>query len=281
MKWLARVAELMVLVLAGITLASAQGTATSGAAPQSVRAGEVPALWYPAPGQGKRPAVVALHGCSGMFASSGAVAARYPDWASLLNAAGYHVLAPDSFGARGVKEICSVPQSKRTIHEEDRRMDVFAVLQWLAARDDVDAKRIALLGFSHGAQTVLSSVDGSAKAVAEAPVRPVAAIAFYPGCTKFRNLAGYRVDSPLLVLIGEADDWTPAAPCKALAEKQPMKLVSYPDSYHGFDGTAPVRVRGNVGTTKSGNATQGGNPAAREASRAETLAFLKKHFSLP
>ncbi len=68
-----------------------------------------------------------------------------------------------------------------------------------------------------------------------APIRGY--VAFYPGCTFYNRYAGWRSTRPMLLLIGEADDWTPAAPCAALAARDPAHVTyhSYPGAVHSFD----------------------------------------------
>src|SRR5215471_9440526 len=64
---------------------------------------------YRAPGDGRHPALVAVHGCSGMFSrSTGLTLPAYRDWAAVLNANGYTVLLVDSFGPRKHGEMCSI-----------------------------------------------------------------------------------------------------------------------------------------------------------------------------
>lgn len=55
-----------------------------------------------------------------------------------------------------------------------------------------------------------------------------------------------------------------------------FELDVYADSYHGFDSLSPVKVRDQVGSTRSGRATVGGNPAARAASRERMFRFLEE-----
>jgi len=171
------------------------------------------------------------------------------------------------------------PNARRTLTEEDRRDDVFAALRWLARQPGVDASRLVVAGWSHGAQTVLSVLDASDAAVTAHPVQPRAAVAFYPGCTKFNRLANYSLAHPLLVMTGEADGWTPASACVALQQRlagkpgAPMALEVYPDSHHGFDGSAPLHVR-EAANTRSGKATVGGNPEAMALSHARMFDFL-------
>src|SRR5215468_8148733 len=76
----------------------------------------------------------------------------------------------------------------------------------------------------------------AARVGAGAGHRFAAAVAFYPGCAAGSWLRAYRAAAPLLILSGELDDWTPAAPCQLLAERaraqgQPVSIVVYPGAY--------------------------------------------------
>lgn len=235
--------------------------------------------WFAAEAPGPRPTVVALHGCSGPHDKRGQLTAHLRRYAADLNAAQMHVLVLDSFGPRGLRSICEIPQSRRTVREADRRADVQAALRWLAARPEVDATRLVLLGWSHGAQTVLAALDASNVTVQAETVQPRAAVAFYPGCTEVLKNINYRLQAPLLMMVGERDDWTASAPCVRLhqrlgAQAPRFEIEVYADSYHGFDSLSPVKVRDNVGNTRSGKATVGGNPAAQVASRERMLRYL-------
>ena len=55
-------------------------------------------------------------------------------------------------------------------------------------------------------------------------------IAYYPFCYE-----GVDPSVPVLVLIGEKDDWTPAAKCQALTGKAKFEVVVYPGAYHVFN----------------------------------------------
>jgi dienelactone hydrolase len=74
---------------------------------------------------------------------------------------------------------------------------------------------IVLLGWSNGGSTVLYSVEP--KHAPEGQQDFKKAIAFYPGCRVPLETAKWSTRIPLLILIGEADDWTAAAPCHDLA----------------------------------------------------------------
>src|SRR5215470_5344358 len=64
------------------------------------------ALLFRPQGAGPFASVVALHGCAGLFDAPGQMHARDLDWAQHLVGKGYAVVFPDSFGPRGVREVC-------------------------------------------------------------------------------------------------------------------------------------------------------------------------------
>lgn len=244
------------------------------------------AYWAaPTPLDKPAAAVVALHGCSGLPADRTGLAYPRHRYIRLLNDAGAGVLYVDSFGSRGQGDLCAQKPSERSITEVHRRLDVLGALQWLAAKPELDARRLGVLGWSHGGQTVLAVADASAEVVRQAPVKPAALVAFYPGCKAFEKAFRYKAVAPLLLMSGELDDWTPAAPCKRLMDrlqdgKQAVRYVEYAGSYHAFDSARPVAERGDVGGTRSGKAMVGGNSAAREASAVEMLRFFGAHLGL-
>ena len=94
-----------------------------------------------------------------------------------------------------------------------------------------------------------------------------------------------RTSAPLLVLAGELDDWTPAAPCAQLVERaraasHPATIKVYPGAHHSFDSDRPVRYverRVNRNAPTGFGATTGGNPAAWADSIREVEAFFGRH----
>lgn len=245
--------------------------------------GLLPAVWFAPAGSpaGPRPAVVMLHGCGGIGARD-EPNARHRMWAEWLVARGAVVLFPLSFSARGLAQVCTVPMGQRTITPRDRVADVLAAQAWLAARPDIDPARIVLWGFSHGGSTVLATL--TAGAAAQGRFRQ--AIAFYPGCSAYAQAAarGERLQlaAPLQILIGEADDWTPAAPCQAWVAAlapagQAAAIVTYPGAFHDFDNPAGrLRVRTDVpnGVNPGRGVTVGPDPAAREDAQRRIGALL-------
>jgi len=115
-----------------------------------------------------------------------------------------------------------------------RAHDAYDAKDFLSKLPFVNRNRIALLGWSHGGITVLNALIKQIKPQnSENPFK--VAIAFYPYCDIYLN----NLNAPLLILIGESDDWTPAKNCSAsMPPDQPepeVILKIYPGAYHDFD----------------------------------------------
>lgn len=298
---------LRALLAAGALLVSLGAAAQPGERvqfPSLDGAGNAPVLlsgvWLPIPpsgsalagplavgGAARAPAVVLLHGCGGAFdAKTGQLSRRMRDYAELVHRAGLHALVLDSFGPRQEIELCTQKNGSRRVNQSHRRLDALAAVEWLAAREEVDPTRIGLIGWSHGGSTVLAATNLNQRDVREATTRPAFAVAFYPGCSVERGRR-YEGTAPLLLLVGEADDWTPAAPCdalvreagKAAGERKTIEYERYKGAYHGFDSQSALRVRTDVpnGVRGAAGVHVGADPAARADAREKLLRFLARH----
>jgi len=187
------------------------------------------------PGGGPFPAVVQLHGCAGLEPQSFR-------WAQWLAARGYVALVVDSYGPRGVKGDCRTGPDEPPITA--RFDDAEGALHYLQAQPFVRGDRIAAIGWSQGGVYAMAVINGPSlerarqRGVALPAVGFAAAIGFYPGGC--RSLTDEQVIRPLRVLIGGADDWTPAATCQRMvaamaARGADASIVVYPGAYHYFD----------------------------------------------
>lgn len=236
---------------------------------------------FRAEGSGPRPAVVFLHGCGGLFNRAGAILTRERDWAARFNGMGITVLMVDSFGPRHHGEMCAPSQFDSAIYWA-RPFDAYAALRYLQAQDFVRPDRIGLIGWSEGGGTVLNTIRANSNA--RPPVLPAgdfrAAVAFYPASCSTR-LQGSVWSSPvaLLVLIGEADVWTPASPCRALIEATAAgtkaTIHTYPGAYHDFDWPGlPVHELPTFRTRAGVVPIEGMDPAARTDALQRVPAFF-------
>ncbi|MGI9132439.1 MAG: dienelactone hydrolase family protein [Rhodoferax sp.] len=249
---------------------------------------QLPGFWFAAPtladASALAPALLLLHGCGGPYGVQGGLSQRMVGAAAHLNALGIGVLVTDSLTPRGIQEICTQTYATRQINQVQRRRDVQGALQWLAHQPGVDPRRLGLMGWSHGGSNVLASINQRSPEDDQSAAQASLAIALYPGCAAELQ-RGFSSTVPLLLLVGAADDWTPAAPCQALAAQalgRRPEIETYPGAYHGFDGATPVRVRKDVpNVVHPGQGVHvGADPAARAASRLRIDAFLRQQWQL-
>ena len=245
---------------------------------------ELEGLLYRPSGEGPYPAIVLLHGCGGLYARDRNPSARHDDWARRFRAAGYVALLADSFTPRGIGEICTA--AARTIQSRrERARDAYGALLFLQSQPFVKGDRIGVMGWSNGGSTTLWTIlDPIGARPKNLRYDFAAAVAFYPACRQPLDYrAGWKTRIPLLILIGEKDDWTPAAPCAQLAARaaergDPVSIQLYPDAYHDFDApNTKLRVRRNIATTESGTATIGTDPAARADALERAPAFFARY----
>jgi len=279
--WAARFATTLGLAAALSACASGEPGAPTTTGPGPISDG-VPFTITKPGGPGPFPAVVIMHDCSGLGPRSSGAPGR---WAKELVARGYLVMLPDSFTPRGVPDgVCINPPPRGTDVGPDRRArDAFAALAQLRQRPDVDGQRVGIMGGSHGGSSTLATMG------ANTDEGFAAGIALYPRCAAFTGAFGvYRSRAPLLILIGDADDWTPAEPCRTLAERatqagDPVALKIYPGAHHSFDSPNPVRyvaARINPSAPSGRGATTGGNPAAWADSIQQVAAFFGRHLAV-
>lgn len=237
-------------------------------------------------GAGPFPAVVLHHGCGGMWGRNDRISAREMWWMRHLVSLGYAAMEVDSFRPRGLTSVCGDREKSPAVLAH-RPADSYGALAWLQTQRDIDGARVAVMGFSHGGSTVLGTAwHAQPTRLDGAGYR--AAIAFYPGCGAWARDPGAKVSAPLLILIGEADDWTPARPCRSYATSlrrldQPAELVVYPDAHHGFDTpNQPIRVLPDIPNANGGKGvTIGTNEPARQDAIARVDAWLDRHLRQP
>ena len=243
-------------------------------------------------GDAPRPALVLMHGCSGLVDGKGRIFPMYRLWARSLVVQGYVALVVDSATPRGFGQTCSAGEGRATMLR-DRPKDAYAALQYLQAQPFVQPGRVGLMGWSQGGGAVLLSInDKSIGRPAGLAQDFSAAVSFYPGsCSEklqskpFTEVepANWTTQVPLLTLMGEADTWTPFPPCEsflmaAKARGNSVELKSYPQAVHAFD--APNLSRRELPQYRSGDGPIPVIATDREArfdAFVRVLEFLKSH----
>jgi dienelactone hydrolase len=228
-------------IAASVLLAGCATSAVSfpNATPGASRA--IPAVEVRPGGPGPFPAVVLLHGCHGVSAST-------RDWAGWFRARGYVALVVDSWTPRGIGDGC-IPGPD--VASTERFDDAAGALRWLHARPYVDRRRVGVMGWSNGGVFAVSVVNGPSleRARARGVTLPepgfAASVAMYPGGCY--SLVDERVVRPLLLLIGDADDWTLASECDRMVTAMRGRgadaaIVRYPGVVHYFDVVGQPRV---------------------------------------
>jgi dienelactone hydrolase len=226
---------------ASVFLASCAGPVVSfpNATPGTPRV--IPAAEVRPAGAGPFPAVVLLHGCHGVSDST-------RQWAGWLRDHGYVALIVDSWAPRRIRDGC-VPGPD--IPSSERFDDAVGALRLLHTRPYVDRRRVGVIGWSNGGVFAMAVVNGPSleRARARGVEMPApgfaASVAMYPGGCY--SLVHERVVRPLLLLIGEADDWTLPAECALMVEAMrgqgaDVALVRYPGAVHYFDVVGQPRV---------------------------------------
>jgi dienelactone hydrolase len=239
------------------------------------------AALYRPDGDGPFPAVVALHDCGGLTHRPATQSQLYNEWADLLVAKGFVVLFPDSFGSRGLGSQCRETERKVRARRE-RVADANAARRWLQSQGFVKSDRISVLGWSNGGAAALWTVRPTTRPQ-DGSTDFRSAVALYPSCQRLRETA-WSARVPTLILIGSADDWTPASVCQQMVadahgRTARAEIIVYPGAYHEFDrANTPIRVRTGLAHTAdpSGKVHGGTNPTARSDALKRVSQWLER-----
>jgi dienelactone hydrolase len=185
------------------------------------------ALFKPT-GAGPFPAVVYMIGCGGIDPPP--VRTQQKVAIDHLLGNGVAILIVDSFTPRNEPNgVCANLGGEKAIQYATRGSnDALAAVAVLKGMPEIDAKHIFLVGFSLGGISSLLATDSKNAASHDRAVAGV--IAYYPFCYD-----GVDPAVPVLVMIGEKDDWTPAAKCEAVTGKTNFEVVVYPGATHVFN----------------------------------------------
>ena len=238
-------------------------------------------LQLPVGQSGKMPAVIMMHGTGGI---------RYSGvyYAAALNRAGIATLEVDQWGGRGL----SAEPASRPKNLGDNLGDIGGAYRLLAARPDIDAARIGLLGASMGAgETMFMMTRRNSDAILGPGIHFKAAAALYPICWRFNHVPDANftdlVDAPIRIMVGDADDYDGGGDaCKQLLTELPptdaahISLRVFTGATHIFDTfTEPYEFDDpRANRRKGGTVHVRPNPEARRQAREDLVGFFAAAF---
>ena len=197
------------------------------------------------------PAVVILHGSAG-------VDFRGAFYADALNEVGIATLEIDMWEARNVAGATNRPPLPMMTYP-----DAFGALNLLAARPEVDAERIGVLGFSWGGVIAMATAteNNQGAKFGYGDTRFKAHVAHYPLCygynnpyipySEFGSQAGNPLTgAPIVIQIGDRDAYDESPlPCRQLkaslpaAEQAGVEVVAYDNAEHAWDRLmVPIKI---------------------------------------
>ncbi len=202
-------------------------------------------VWVQTPGgAGPFATVMLVSGCNGLDPPGWTHMQTWAAWLMQLN---YAVMIVDSFGPRGVTNTCD---NGELVPGQLHAADLYTAAAYISRFPQFQGRKIGAIGFSHGGWGILETASDRISGIAELRASLAkehigisALVAMYPACHRHVRA---RFDVPLLIIIGENDDWTPAWACERLAAypRLPgpdLRLKVYPRAFHVFDVEKPPR----------------------------------------
>jgi len=210
-------------------------------------------------GAGPFPALMLVPSCSGINPSRQSQAQE-------LKGQGYVVIFVDYLSARGLKSAC-----RGEVPGRDVARDMRDSAYYLKSQPFVNGSQIGVIGWSGGAGAIIAALVET-QLNEPAPFR--AAALFYPGC---RGRRPWKVNVPVIMLLGGSDDVAPPEYCQKLVtgvpQGSPLEVRLYPEARHSFDRSD---LRSLVQRPLLGGTAGYNEPAATQAWE-EVRKFLNTH----
>jgi len=158
---------------------------------------------------------------------------------------GFATFELNSFKSRDIK---STVGEQNQVTTAAMIVDAYKALEKLSDHSLINKEKISITGWSLGGAVTLFSAWLPLKNTINTKLSFASHLAFYPPC--FFELENMEFSqSPIHILIGESDDWTPAEPCNNLVNELNdycnIDITIYKDSHHGFDRDGGLEINEN------------------------------------
>lgn len=251
-----------------IQVAHAQGTMT--------------AYQFTPEGRGPFAVVIMMHGCAGAYSYSNpknGLSSLHREWGDRIVAEGYAAILVDSFSFRNAPQRQCGNGNEGTSEVTERPFDIEAAYHHIVADFNLDPENVALLGWSHGASSILSALAQGHLNVPPQAFR--SAVTFYPGCGLHNAFGGIESstwvpDAPLLILHAGKDRLYKSGYCQQRIQNavefgaapengNGIGLIVYRDANHSFDYKSSSKSMPDI--------------AAKRAADSEALAMFEAWFA--
>lgn len=167
---------------------------------------------------------------------------HHHDYMKMYQKEGFATFELNSFKSR---KITSTVGSQDQVTIAAIILDAYRALEKLAKHPSIDKDNVAITGWSLGGGVALFSGWLPLKNIITKNVSFAAHLPFYPPCFIDPENLDFT-QSPIHVMIGALDNWTPSTPCNNLVKKLQGKanidITIFPESHHSFDSETPVTI---------------------------------------
>jgi len=167
------------------------------------------------------------------------------DYLKMYQNLGFATFELNSFKSR---DITSTVGEQNQVTTAAMIVDAYKALEVLSNHPSINKDKISITGWSLGGAVTLFSAWLPLKKAINNDLKFASHLAFYPPC--FFELENLEFsESPIHILIGELDDWTPSEPCidlvNQLGKYSNIDITVYKDSHHGFDRESGLEINEN------------------------------------
>jgi len=125
-------------------------------------------------------------------------------------------------------------------------LDSYRAYELLEKHANIDSKNIGITGWSLGGGVALFSAWKPLNNAINNQVNFAAHLPIYPPCVVTPTVLDFG-NSPIHILIGELDNWTPSEACLDLVTElgNNIDITIYPEAHHSFDSNSPILIKEN------------------------------------